>query len=91
MCSIYQFIYSNRENVTSPFPKLESHWTVDALNKIKEIKNKISSGKNLLLIIKKNIILLLLFFFFYICYYYYHLLLLLEVVFKKLLLNKYKN
>jgi len=66
MCSIYQFIYSNRENVTSPFPKLESHWTVDALNKIKEIKNKISSGKNLLLIIKKKYnITIFIFFFLY--------------------------
>jgi len=64
MCSIYQFIYSNRENVTSPFPKLESHWTVDALNKIKEIKNKISSGKNLLLIIKKKYNFIIIFFFF---------------------------
>jgi len=66
MCSIYQFIYSNRENVTSPFPKLESHWTVDALNKIKEIKNKISSGKNLLLKIKKKYnITITIFFFLY--------------------------
>jgi len=45
MCSIYQYIYSNRDNVTSSFPKLESQLAIDALNKMKEIKNKISSGK----------------------------------------------
>jgi len=45
MCSIYQYIYSNRDNVTSSFPKLESQLAIDALNKMKEIKNKISSDE----------------------------------------------
>ncbi|ORX76241.1 hypothetical protein BCR32DRAFT_271394 [Anaeromyces robustus] len=43
ICSIYEFIYSFRDSVNSPFPDLESQTAVDALEMMKVIKNKISS------------------------------------------------
>ncbi|ORX85084.1 periplasmic binding protein-like II [Anaeromyces robustus] len=43
ICSIYEFMYSFRNSINSPFPKIPSQEAVDALEKIKEIKNTISS------------------------------------------------
>jgi len=53
MCSINQFVYSFREKKDSPFPYIKSQSTIDAFNKIKEIKEKISNGKYKLYLIKK--------------------------------------
>ena len=44
-CSIYEFIYSCRDSKESKFPELTNQTTINALKKLKEIKNKISSGK----------------------------------------------
>eukprot|EP00833_Pecoramyces_ruminatium_P017622 jgi/Orpsp1_1/1191654/evm.model.d7180000087585.1 len=43
MCSIYQLIYSYRETKESPFPGIESKEAIDALDKLTEIKNSLSS------------------------------------------------
>jgi len=43
-CSLYEFIYSFRKNETSPFPEITSNEAVKALEKIKEIMKKLSSG-----------------------------------------------
>ncbi|KAG4087594.1 periplasmic binding protein-like II [Neocallimastix lanati (nom. inval.)] len=40
-CSIYEFIYSYRNSVLSPFPSLLSSEALNALKKIKEIKEKL--------------------------------------------------
>lgn len=45
MCSFYQFLYSYRDKKDSPLPKFTSQTAIDALNKILEIKEKISSSK----------------------------------------------
>ena len=42
--SLYGFINSYRESLEAPYPPLKSQTTIDALNKIKEIMNEISSG-----------------------------------------------
>jgi len=44
MCSAYQYIYSNRENKNSTFPEINSEIVIKSLNKLKEIKEKLSSG-----------------------------------------------
>lgn len=44
MCSIYEFIYSFRESINSPFPDIQSQQTIDSLNMMKNIKNTISSS-----------------------------------------------
>ncbi|ORX83237.1 hypothetical protein BCR32DRAFT_267123 [Anaeromyces robustus] len=44
MCSTYEFIYSFRDSVNSSFPGLTSQIAINALDKIKEIKNEISTG-----------------------------------------------
>jgi len=44
MDSIYQFIYSYRDERNSEFPEITSKNSINALRKIKEIKEKISSG-----------------------------------------------
>jgi len=41
--SIYEFIQSYRENQNDPHPKLNSHNTMNALSKLKELKNEIAS------------------------------------------------
>jgi len=43
-CSLYEFLYSFRKNETSPFPEITSDEAVEALEKIKEIMNKLSSA-----------------------------------------------
>jgi len=43
-CSIYEFIYSYRNSVLSPFPSLLSSEALNALKKIKEIKEKLFLG-----------------------------------------------
>jgi len=43
-CSLYEFIYSFRKNETSLFPEITSNEAVKALEKIKEIMKKLSSG-----------------------------------------------
>jgi len=44
-CSIYQTLYSYRDNRNSAFPEIKSQNSINALKKIKEIKEKISLGK----------------------------------------------
>ncbi|ORX85072.1 hypothetical protein BCR32DRAFT_242070 [Anaeromyces robustus] len=44
-CSIYETIYSFRDSINSPFPGITSQKAIDALEKIKEVKNELSSGK----------------------------------------------
>jgi hypothetical protein len=44
-CSLYEFIYSFRDLVQSPFPEITSQNAIDALKKIKEIKNEISTDE----------------------------------------------
>jgi len=46
LSSTREFIYSFREHVNSTFPDYTSKEAIEALNKIKEIKNEISSGMN---------------------------------------------
>ncbi|KAG4090277.1 hypothetical protein H8356DRAFT_1279713 [Neocallimastix lanati (nom. inval.)] len=41
-CSIYQTLYSYRDNRNSAFPEIKSQNSINALKKIKEIKEKIS-------------------------------------------------
>ncbi|ORX86781.1 hypothetical protein BCR32DRAFT_275137 [Anaeromyces robustus] len=43
-CSIYQFLYSFRNDVKSPMPQLTSQEAIDALEMMRKIKNEISSG-----------------------------------------------
>ncbi|OUM58457.1 hypothetical protein PIROE2DRAFT_16246, partial [Piromyces sp. E2] len=43
ICSINEFIYSFRDSVDSPFPYITSQTTVNALEKMKEMKKKIGS------------------------------------------------
>ena len=43
--SIYEFIYSFRNSVDDPFPEFLNSAASDALEKLKEIKEEISSGK----------------------------------------------
>ncbi|ORX85071.1 hypothetical protein BCR32DRAFT_242069 [Anaeromyces robustus] len=42
-CSIYELIYSFRDSINLPFPGITSQKAIDALEKIKEIKNEIST------------------------------------------------
>ncbi|ORX42915.1 periplasmic binding protein-like II [Piromyces finnis] len=44
-CSIYEFIYSFRETKDSPFPGYDSQAAVNALIKLKEIKDSISNDE----------------------------------------------
>ncbi|ORX76101.1 hypothetical protein BCR32DRAFT_271475 [Anaeromyces robustus] len=43
MCSIYEFIYTFRESVDSPFPEIKSEETKNALRMMKKIKDEVSS------------------------------------------------
>eukprot|EP00833_Pecoramyces_ruminatium_P012208 jgi/Orpsp1_1/1186240/evm.model.d7180000049123.1 len=43
ICSIYEFIYSFRDTKESPMPEFNSQKAIEALYKLDEIKNKISS------------------------------------------------
>lgn len=43
ICSLYEFIYSFRKSKESPFPEITSQEVVDALYKMKEMKEKIGS------------------------------------------------
>ncbi|ORX86586.1 hypothetical protein BCR32DRAFT_240855 [Anaeromyces robustus] len=43
ICSIYEFLYSCRESYESPFPELNSETTINAMKKLKQIKNELSS------------------------------------------------
>ncbi|ORX83229.1 periplasmic binding protein-like II [Anaeromyces robustus] len=45
ICSIYEFIYSFRDSVDSPFPDIRSETAVKALNYIKRMKNEIGSDE----------------------------------------------
>ncbi|ORX84846.1 periplasmic binding protein-like II [Anaeromyces robustus] len=45
LCSIYEFIYSCRDSIDSPFPEFTSETTVNALKLLKRIKNEISSDE----------------------------------------------
>ncbi|OUM64794.1 hypothetical protein PIROE2DRAFT_8336 [Piromyces sp. E2] len=45
MCSIYQFLYSYRDTKESPIPEFNSKTSVDALNKLLEIRKRISSNE----------------------------------------------
>ncbi|KAL6604136.1 hypothetical protein U3516DRAFT_815546 [Neocallimastix sp. 'constans'] len=45
ICSIYEFIYSCRKSINSPFPKLTGSASLNALHLMKKIKNEISSDK----------------------------------------------
>jgi len=62
MCSIYEIIHSYRESLNSTFPGFNSPLAIDALNKLMEIKNEISSGNNFDIpyIFRQDIILLIL-------------------------------
>eukprot|EP00833_Pecoramyces_ruminatium_P008823 jgi/Orpsp1_1/1182855/evm.model.c7180000082928.1 len=42
--SIYEFIYSYRDSIDSPFPELTSQTAINALKKLKKIKEEISSA-----------------------------------------------
>ncbi|ORX85070.1 hypothetical protein BCR32DRAFT_242068 [Anaeromyces robustus] len=44
-CSIYETIYSFRDSINSPFPGITSQKAIDALEKIKEVKNELSSER----------------------------------------------
>jgi len=45
LCSIYEFIYSCRESVDSPFPDLTSEAAVNAVKLIKKVKEELSSDE----------------------------------------------
>eukprot|EP00833_Pecoramyces_ruminatium_P018936 jgi/Orpsp1_1/1192968/evm.model.d7180000097296.1 len=45
MCSLYQFLYSYREKKESPMPEFTSLTSIDALNKLLENKEKISTDE----------------------------------------------
>ncbi|ORX79047.1 periplasmic binding protein-like II [Anaeromyces robustus] len=42
--SVYEFLYSSRETIDSPFPEIKSKTSADALNLIKRLKDEIASG-----------------------------------------------
>jgi len=42
--SLYEFIYTYRESVDSPFPKMTSNEAINALKMLKELKTEVSSG-----------------------------------------------
>jgi len=42
--SVYEFINSYRESNDSPHPKLRSKTTIEALEKLKEMKDEIGEG-----------------------------------------------
>jgi len=44
MCTIYGFLYSSRDNITSPFPELTSKSVEEGLNTLLKFKNELSSG-----------------------------------------------
>jgi len=43
ICSLYEFLYSYRKDIDSDFPEITSNEAVEALEKIKEMKERISS------------------------------------------------
>ncbi|ORX87141.1 hypothetical protein BCR32DRAFT_11612 [Anaeromyces robustus] len=45
MCSLYQLLYSYRDTVDSPLPDFGSKTAIEAVNKIMEIKDRISSDE----------------------------------------------
>ncbi|ORX60797.1 periplasmic binding protein-like II [Piromyces finnis] len=45
ICSFQEFIHSYRETIESPYPDYSSPEALNALNKLKEIMNEISSGE----------------------------------------------
>jgi len=55
MCSLYQLIYSYRDNKNSSFPELISQNSINALNMMKDIRNTLSSSKILILFYFKYI------------------------------------
>jgi len=57
MCSLYQLIYSFRDTIDSEIPNFTSQNAKDALYKILEIRDKISSSnkKYLILIIRREL------------------------------------
>jgi len=44
MCSVYEYIYSNRESIDDPFPNLTNPNLSKSIELLKLIKNEISSG-----------------------------------------------
>jgi len=44
MGSIYEFMYTFRDEIDSPFPKLTSQNAIDSLKMMKKLKEEISSG-----------------------------------------------
>lgn len=44
LCRIYEFIYSYRDSINSPFPELTSQSSVNALEMINSIKRELSTG-----------------------------------------------
>ncbi|KAL6600107.1 periplasmic binding protein-like II [Neocallimastix sp. 'constans'] len=45
MCSLYEFIYSFRNNIDSPFPDIRSQETIESLKMMKTLKQEISSDE----------------------------------------------
>jgi len=45
MCSLYEFIYSFRNSVDSPFPDIHNEEFSNAIKMIKKLKDEVSRGK----------------------------------------------
>jgi len=45
ICSIYEFLYSCRESIDSPFPDITSQTTINAMELLKRVKNEASSDE----------------------------------------------
>jgi len=45
MCSLYEFIYTFRENPDSPFPDIDSDEAKKALEMMEKIKKEVASSK----------------------------------------------
>ncbi|ORY08029.1 periplasmic binding protein-like II, partial [Neocallimastix californiae] len=44
VCSLYEFVYSFRDEKSSPFPHFDSETAYEALEKLVEVKNRVSSN-----------------------------------------------
>jgi len=44
VCSLYEFVYSFRDERSSPFPHFDSETAYEALEKLVEVKNRVSSS-----------------------------------------------
>ena len=74
ICSIYEFIYSFRNSVESSFPNIRSQEAVNALEKMKEIKEKLNLGLLDIFVKKKKLIKLKYGIYLTIIKYYYYIL-----------------